>query len=118
MTATAGEPTTVAPITHELGKPRPRKEDARLITGRSRYTDSITPAGTLYLHVVRSPLAHATITKIDTSGASDDARCRRRLHGGRPRRRGDRPALRMAGHPGPVGPATPATGDPHRALRR
>ena len=69
MTATAGEPTTVAPITHELGKPRPRKEDARLITGR-RYTDSITPAGTLYLHVVRSPLAHATITKIDTSGAA------------------------------------------------
>jgi aerobic carbon-monoxide dehydrogenase large subunit len=63
MTATA-EPTTL-----EIGKARTRKEDARLITGRSRYTDAITPAGTLYLHVVRSPLAHATITGVDKSAA-------------------------------------------------
>ena len=63
--------TSVAePAQLEVGRPRPRKEDARLITGRSRYTDSITPAGTVYLHVVRSPLAHATITGIDTSAAS------------------------------------------------
>jgi aerobic carbon-monoxide dehydrogenase large subunit len=64
MTATA-EPTTA-----ELGRARTRKEDARLITGRTRYTDAITPTGTLHLHVVRSPLAHATITGIEKSAAA------------------------------------------------
>ena len=63
MTATA-EPTTL-----ELGKARTRKEDARLITGRTRYTDAITPHGTMHLHIVRSPLAHATITGIDAEAA-------------------------------------------------
>lgn len=63
MTATA-EPTTL-----EVGQSRVRKEDARLITGRTRFTDAITPHGTLHLHVVRSPLAHATITGIDKSAA-------------------------------------------------
>jgi carbon-monoxide dehydrogenase large subunit len=63
MTATA-DPTTL-----EVGKARTRKEDARLITGRTRYTDAITPQGTLHMHVVRSPLAHATITGIDKSAA-------------------------------------------------
>jgi hypothetical protein len=53
----------------EVGKARVRKEDARLITGRSRYTDAITPPGTLYLNVVRSPIAHATIAGIDASAA-------------------------------------------------
>src|SRR4051794_21499927 len=62
MTATA-EPTV------EFGKARPRKEDDRLITGRSRYTDAITPSGTLHIAVVRSPLAHATITGVDKSEA-------------------------------------------------
>ncbi|MDT7634132.1 MAG: aerobic carbon-monoxide dehydrogenase large subunit, partial [Pseudonocardiales bacterium] len=60
---------TPAPTTTEVGRARTRKEDARLITGRSRYTDSITPHGTLHMHVVRSPLAHATITSVDTSSA-------------------------------------------------
>ncbi|GAA1867835.1 molybdopterin-dependent oxidoreductase [Pseudonocardia ailaonensis] len=53
----------------EFGRSRTRKEDARLITGRTRYTDSITPAGTIYLHVVRSPIAHATITGVEASAA-------------------------------------------------
>ncbi|MHA6792490.1 xanthine dehydrogenase family protein molybdopterin-binding subunit [Pseudonocardia bannensis] len=61
--------TTADPTTHEIGNARTRKEDARLITGRTRYTDSITPSGTLYLAVVRSPLAHATITNINAEAA-------------------------------------------------
>ncbi|MDT7576601.1 MAG: aerobic carbon-monoxide dehydrogenase large subunit [Pseudonocardiales bacterium] len=61
--------TAVAEPGLEVGKARVRKEDARLITGRSRYTDAITPPGTLHLHVVRSPVAHATITGIDSSAA-------------------------------------------------
>lgn len=61
--------TTTAEPTTELGKARTRKEDARLITGRTRYTDSITPHGTLHMHVVRSPLAHARINGVDKSAA-------------------------------------------------
>jgi carbon-monoxide dehydrogenase large subunit len=61
--------TAVAEPGLEVGKARVRKEDARLITGRTRYTDAITPPGTLHLHVVRSPIAHATIASIDASAA-------------------------------------------------
>ena len=53
----------------EIGKDRRRKEDQRLITGRTRWTDNITLPGMLHLAMVRSPFAHATITSIDTSAA-------------------------------------------------
>ncbi|GAA4047860.1 molybdopterin-dependent oxidoreductase [Arthrobacter methylotrophus] len=55
--------------TTEVGRARLRKEDAHLITGRSRYTDNITLPGMLHLAMVRSPFAHATIISIDASGA-------------------------------------------------
>ncbi|MBE9374063.1 xanthine dehydrogenase family protein molybdopterin-binding subunit [Saccharopolyspora sp. HNM0983] len=61
--------TSLAEPGPELGRARPRKEDARLITGRTRWTDNITPAGTLHLAILRSPVAHARITAIDTEGA-------------------------------------------------
>jgi aerobic carbon-monoxide dehydrogenase large subunit len=61
--------TTAEPTTLEIGKARVRKEDARLITGRTRYTDAITPPGTVHMHVVRSTSAHATITGVDKSAA-------------------------------------------------
>ena len=53
----------------EIGKARRRKEDQRLITGRTRWTDNIQLPGMLHLAMVRSPFAHATITSIDTSAA-------------------------------------------------
>ncbi len=53
----------------EIGNDRRRKEDQRLITGRTRWTDNITPPGLLHMAVVRSPYAHATITGIDTEAA-------------------------------------------------
>ncbi|MCZ9883138.1 xanthine dehydrogenase family protein molybdopterin-binding subunit [Arthrobacter sp. B2a2-09] len=53
----------------EVGRSRLRKEDAHLITGRSRYTDNITLPGMLHLAMVRSPFAHAKITSIDASAA-------------------------------------------------
>jgi len=46
-----------------------RKEDARFLTGRGRYTDDVTRPGQLYAHFVRSPLAHAKIQKLDTKAA-------------------------------------------------
>lgn len=53
----------------EIGRDRRRKEDQRLITGRTRWTDNIVLPGMLHLAMVRSPFAHATITSIDTSAA-------------------------------------------------
>lgn len=55
----------------EIGRDRRRKEDQRLITGRTRWTDNITLPGMLHLAMVRSPFAHATITSIDTAAAKE-----------------------------------------------
>ena len=55
----------------EVGKSRRRKEDARLITGRTRWTDNLTLPGLLHMAVLRSPMAHARITGIDTSAAKE-----------------------------------------------
>ena len=60
MTATA-EP--------EIGKARRRKEDEHLLTGRTRWTDNITLPGMQHLAILRSPVAHARITGIDTTAA-------------------------------------------------
>jgi aerobic carbon-monoxide dehydrogenase large subunit len=48
-----------------------RKEDPKLITGQGRYTDDIALPGMLYLAFARSPVAHATIARIDTSAAKE-----------------------------------------------
>src|SRR5882724_3259089 len=60
---------TPAPTTTEVGRARTRKEDARLITGRTRWTDNITLNGMLHISMVRSPGAHGRITNIDVSAA-------------------------------------------------
>jgi carbon-monoxide dehydrogenase large subunit len=59
-----------APAEREIGRDRRRKEDQRLITGRTRWTDNITLPGMLHLAMVRSPFAHANIVSIDTSAAA------------------------------------------------
>ena len=53
----------------EIGRDRRRKEDERLITGRTRWTDNLTLPGMLHLATVRSPFAHARITGIDKTAA-------------------------------------------------
>ncbi len=53
----------------EIGAARRRKEDQRLVTGRTRWTDNIKLNGMLHLAMVRSPHAHAKINGIDTSAA-------------------------------------------------
>jgi carbon-monoxide dehydrogenase large subunit len=57
--------------TGEVGRDRRRKEDQRLITGRTRWTDNIVLPGLLHLAMVRSPFAHATVTGIDVEAAKD-----------------------------------------------
>ncbi|MPZ00674.1 MAG: molybdopterin-dependent oxidoreductase [Actinophytocola sp.] len=61
--------TTAAEPGQEVGKGRLRKEDARLITGRTRWTDNMSLPGMLHMAMLRSPMAHARITNIDTSEA-------------------------------------------------
>ena len=61
--------TTVAPRAPLIGSSPKRKEDARFITGKGRYTDDINLPGQLYAGFVRSPHANATITSIDSSAA-------------------------------------------------
>jgi len=54
----------------EVGRPRKRKEDRRLITGRTRWTDNLMLPGMLHMAMVRSPIAHGRITSIDVQAAS------------------------------------------------
>jgi len=58
-----------ATLEPELGRARKRKEDARLITGRTRWTDNLTLPGMLHLAMLRSPVAHGNITAIDVEAA-------------------------------------------------
>jgi carbon-monoxide dehydrogenase large subunit len=52
-----------------IGQPVPRKEDARLITGRGQFTDDFSFPGQTYAAMVRSPHAHARIVTIDKTTA-------------------------------------------------
>lgn len=47
-----------------------RKEDPELLTGQARYLDDLAFPGMVFMHVVRSQVAHARITSIDTSRAA------------------------------------------------
>ena len=53
----------------ELGRGRRRKEDAKLVTGQTNWTDNITLPGLLHMTVLRSPMAHAKIVSVDVSAA-------------------------------------------------
>ena len=53
-----------------LGHSPKRKEDDRFIQGAGRYLDDITLPGMLHMAILRSPVPHARMTKLDTSEAS------------------------------------------------
>ena len=57
--------------TPELGRARLRKEDQRLITGQTTWTDNLRLPGMLHVAFLRSPYAHARITSVDVSAARD-----------------------------------------------
>jgi len=52
-----------------LGNPVKRVEDPRILLGEAKYFDDLAPAGCLHIVFVRSTMAHARITGIDTSEA-------------------------------------------------
>jgi carbon-monoxide dehydrogenase large subunit len=53
------------------GQPVKRLEDQRLLTGKGQFIDDKPEDGALWLHVLRSPHAHARIKSIDVKTASE-----------------------------------------------
>ncbi|WP_370066102.1 xanthine dehydrogenase family protein molybdopterin-binding subunit [Streptacidiphilus sp. MAP5-3] len=53
----------------EVGRARTRKEDARLVTGQTTWTDNMSAPGLLHVAILRSPMAHARITRVDATPA-------------------------------------------------
>ena len=80
-----------------IGKPMPRKEDERLITGKGRFTDDFNLDGQAYAVMVRSPYPHARIVAIDARARRGDAGRARRLS------------------PAPIAP--PTSSSPFRTIR-
>lgn len=46
-----------------------RFEDARLLTGGGRYVEDVRPGDALVMRVLRSPVAHGTVTALDVAAA-------------------------------------------------
>src|SRR5580692_7282930 len=46
-----------------------RKEDPRFIRGKGRYVDDLQLPGMLHLAILRAPMAHAKLVRIDTTAA-------------------------------------------------
>ncbi len=56
-------------MTSPIGTSIKRREDRRLVTGRGRYLDDLRLPGLLHAAIVRTPHAHARVTRIDVTGA-------------------------------------------------
>jgi carbon-monoxide dehydrogenase large subunit len=54
-----------------IGKRLPRKEDARLLTGRGTFVDDVVLPGMLQVAFLRSPIARGRIRSLDVSNARD-----------------------------------------------
>ena len=52
-----------------IGKPLPRREDTRLLTGTGVFLDDLRPDGVTYARFVRSDVAHARILRVDAAAA-------------------------------------------------
>ncbi len=64
----AQAPTTTAEV-GGMGHAIKRKEDPRFIRGKGEYIEDVNLPNQTWMSIVRSPYAHATITKIDASAA-------------------------------------------------
>lgn len=84
----------------EAGRSRTRKEDARLVTGRTAWTDNISVPGPPHLAILRSPMVHARIDRVDVSPALE-----------RPGAIAAFTGRDLAGEPGPVPCVWPVTED-------
>ena len=57
---------TTAPL---IGQPVDRAEDLRFLTGAGMFVDDLQREGMLHAVVLRSPVAHGRIRRIDASAA-------------------------------------------------
>jgi carbon-monoxide dehydrogenase large subunit len=53
-----------------MGQSLKRKEDPRFLRGQGNYVDDVKLPNMVYMDIVRSPYAHATISRIDASAAT------------------------------------------------
>ena len=72
--AVLGRPTTSAEPSSTvsggyIGKPIPRREDARLLVGKGTFVDDLEMPGVVHAAMVRSPYAHAHIRAINADAA-------------------------------------------------
>jgi carbon-monoxide dehydrogenase large subunit len=90
-----------------VGQPLRRREDFRLLTGKGRYVDDIKAPGILHLALLRSPHAHARVTRVELSAARAAAGVRVALSG-----------ADLAGKIGPLRPnwVLPGTRVPERPV--
>jgi len=58
-----------APAGKYVGQPIRRREESRLVQGKGSFVDDKKLLGMVYMRVVRSPFAHARITRLDVSKA-------------------------------------------------
>ena len=58
------------PKDHGIGASPKRREDLRFLTGTGNYTDDINLYGQLYVHFLRSDVAHGRLNKVDTADAA------------------------------------------------
>ncbi len=66
------EPPPLAPNAglEQIGKPVPRQNGRAKVTGATKYTVDLAPAGMLVGMILRSPLPHARVASIDVSAAA------------------------------------------------
>ena len=71
MTAPAPRPAAAqrTPEGGYIGAPIPRREDARLLTGRGTFVDDLEMPGVAHAAMVRSPHAHARVIRVDATAA-------------------------------------------------
>ncbi|MEL6979577.1 MAG: xanthine dehydrogenase family protein molybdopterin-binding subunit [Pseudomonadota bacterium] len=53
-----------------IGGAMKRREDLRFLKGKGRYVDDMNRPGQAYVYFLRSPVAHATIAKLDIAAAA------------------------------------------------
>ncbi len=92
-------------MTGYIGKPMPRVEDRRLVSGRGRYTDDLAPRDAAWGYVLRSPHAHAELRAIEIGAASTMPGVRAILTGADYRADGGKP---IQHHPAPADPINPS----------
>src|SRR2546425_6651799 len=94
-----------------IGQPLKRREDPRLLTGAGRFVDDLRPPGCVHVVLLRSPHAHARITRLDVERARRAPGVVAVVTGAEVRHLGPMPVNRLV--PDMRGPPHPIIADTH-----